>query len=100
MIKRLFDIVFSLIGLIVLIPCFFLIGLWIKLDSKGSVLFKQVRVGRYNKDFKEQALKLSDDIGLKKASEQFGLKYSTVAGWRQTRNKKNNQNKDQVDTVP
>lgn len=51
MIKRLFDIIFSFIGLIVLIPCFFLISLWIILDSKGSVLFKQVRVGRYNKDF-------------------------------------------------
>lgn len=52
---------------------------------------------RYNKDFKEQALKLSDDIGLKKASEQLGLKYNTVAGWRQ---KRNNQNKNQVYTVP
>lgn len=54
----------------------------------------------YSKDFKEQALKLTDDIGLKKASVQLGLKYSTLAGWRQVRNKKKNQNNDLFDAAP
>ncbi|WP_026672872.1 sugar transferase [Alkalihalobacterium bogoriense] len=44
-IKRLIDIVLSLIGLIVLSPIFLILILGIKLDSKGPVLFKQKRVG-------------------------------------------------------
>ena len=43
----------------------------------------------YSKEFKEQALKLSDEIGLKKASEQLGVNYGTLSGWRKIRNKKN-----------
>ncbi len=44
-IKRLIDIVLSLIGLIILSPIFLIIILGIKLESKGPVLFKQKRVG-------------------------------------------------------
>ncbi|MDD4975347.1 MAG: sugar transferase [Bacteriovorax sp.] len=44
--KRIFDIIFSLIGLIILSPLFLLIALWIKLDSKGPIFFRQNRVGR------------------------------------------------------
>ncbi|ADI00529.1 sugar transferase [Salisediminibacterium selenitireducens] len=44
-IKRLIDIVLSLIGLIVLSPIFLMLIVGIKLDSKGPVLFKQKRVG-------------------------------------------------------
>ena len=50
--KRLFDIVASGFGLIVLSPLFLLLAIWIKLDSKGPVFYRQVRVGRYNKDFR------------------------------------------------
>jgi len=32
----------------------------------------------YSKEFKEESLKLSDEIGTKKAAEQFGLKYYTL----------------------
>ncbi|ULC58258.1 sugar transferase [Flaviramulus sp. BrNp1-15] len=51
MIKRSFDVVFSLIGLIVLSPILLIIAILIKLDSKGPVLFIQGRVGKNNKDF-------------------------------------------------
>ncbi|HJV17820.1 MAG TPA: sugar transferase [Bacillales bacterium] len=51
-IKRLFDIVMSLIGIIILSPIFILISLLIKLDSKGPVMFKQIRVGRGERNFK------------------------------------------------
>lgn len=51
MIKRTFDFIFSLLGIILLIPLFLLIALWIKLDSKGAVFYRQIRVGRFNKDF-------------------------------------------------
>ncbi len=50
--KRLFDIVMSGLGLLVLSPIFLIIAVWIKLDSKGPVFYRQVRVGRYNKDFR------------------------------------------------
>lgn len=43
--KRVFDILFSLIGLIVLSPAIALISLVIKIDSAGPILFKQKRVG-------------------------------------------------------
>lgn len=49
---RTFDVVMSLIGLILLSPFFLIISILIKLDSKGPILFKQVRVGRYEKNFK------------------------------------------------
>ena len=50
--KRLFDILASGLGLIVLSPLFLILAIWIKLDSKGPVFYRQVRVGRNNKDFR------------------------------------------------
>lgn len=52
MLKRLFDIVFSTLGLLILSPLFLIVAIWIKLDSKGSIFYKQIRVGKNNKDFK------------------------------------------------
>jgi len=52
MLKRLFDIFFSLIGLIVLLPFFLVISILIIIDSKGGVFYKQVRVGKGEIDFK------------------------------------------------
>ncbi len=52
MMKRLFDIVFSSIGLILTAPILLIIAILIKLDSKGPVFYKQVRVGKHDKDFK------------------------------------------------
>ncbi|MDC1227257.1 sugar transferase [Algibacter sp.] len=51
MLKRLFDVVFSVIGMILLFPILLLISILIKLDSKGPILFIQGRVGKNNKDF-------------------------------------------------
>ena len=50
--KRLFDIVASGLGLMVLSPLFLILAIWIKLDSKGPVFYRQVRVGYKNKDFR------------------------------------------------
>lgn len=49
--KRLFDIVASAIGLLLLSPLFLMLAVWIKCDSNGPVFYKQKRVGRGNKDF-------------------------------------------------
>lgn len=51
-IKRVFDIVFSLLALIILIPLFLIISFIIKTSSKGPVFFKQIRVGKDGKEFK------------------------------------------------
>ena len=48
---RFFDILLSGIGLIVLSPIFFILSIWIKLDSEGPVFYKQNRVGKDNVDF-------------------------------------------------
>ena len=49
--KRLFDIVLSLIVLAVFLPFGLLIAMVIVCDTKGHVFYKQTRVGRHNKDF-------------------------------------------------
>ncbi len=49
--KRCFDGVVAGLALLLLLPLFLLITLWILSDSKGGVIYRQKRVGRYNKDF-------------------------------------------------
>ena len=51
-IKRVFDIIVSLILLILLSPVFLVISIMIKTDSKGPVMFRQVRVTQYGKTFR------------------------------------------------
>ena len=43
---------------------------------------------QYDNYFKQEALKLSDEIGVKKAAEQLGIPYYTLADWRQLRREK------------
>lgn len=48
---RLLDIIFSLLGVIILSPFFILLSLWVKLDSKGTVFYRQKRIGRGGEEF-------------------------------------------------
>lgn len=50
--KRLFDILASGLGLLCLSPLFAILAIWIKADSRGPVFYRQVRVGRGNRDFR------------------------------------------------
>lgn len=50
--KRLFDILFSLILIVLLSPLMLFITIWIKCDSKGSVMFRQVRITTAGKEFR------------------------------------------------
>ena len=50
--KRLFDLLASAAGLLVLSPLFLLLALWVKSDSPGPVFYRQTRVGRGNRDFR------------------------------------------------
>ena len=64
--KRLFDIVASGCGLLVLSPLFLVVAIWIKLDSDGPVFYRQVRVGYKNKDFrifKFRSMRIGSDKG-------------------------------------
>lgn len=44
--KRIFDLFFSLLGIIILSPIYCIIAVLIKLDSKGDILYKQERIGK------------------------------------------------------
>lgn len=50
--KRIFDLFFALLGVLLLAPLFLFIGIWIKVDSHGPVFFRQERVGRFGKTFR------------------------------------------------
>ncbi len=48
---RFLDWILSLLLLVVCTPVFLLLALWIKIDSRGAVIYRQKRVGRYGKEF-------------------------------------------------
>ena len=50
--KRFFDIIVSLIMLILLSPVFLILAVAIKLDSKGPVFYRQIRMTQYGKEFR------------------------------------------------
>ena len=55
---------------------------------------------KYNKEFKEQALLLSDEVGVKKAAEQLGISYYTIAEWRKVRSRKAKEERIASDKTP
>ena len=50
--KRIFDVIFALLLLIILSPIFLILSIAIKIDSPGPVFFRQVRVTQYGKEFR------------------------------------------------
>lgn len=70
MIKRIFDVIMALILLVILAIPMIALAVWIKIDSRGTVIFKQERVTRYGKKFKvwkfrtmvENAEKLGEQV--------------------------------------
>ncbi|MHA8072240.1 sugar transferase [Aquirufa ecclesiirivi] len=65
---RTLDFIFSLLGLILLLPFFLLISLFIKISSRGSVFYRQLRVGLYGAEFevyKFRSMRMdADQLGL------------------------------------
>lgn len=65
--KRIFDIVVSFLMLFILLPVFLVLSLWIVLDSKGGVFYRQERVTTYGKTFRifkfRTMVKNADKIG-------------------------------------
>ena len=68
--KRIFDILASGIALVVLLPVFAIIGIFIKIDSRGSVFFIQKRAGKDGKIFQAYKLRTMVDN-----AEKIGLGY-------------------------
>ncbi len=65
---RLIDIIFSTLGILILMPFFILVSLIIKFNSKGPLIYKQSRVGIYNSNFNVYKFRTmhinSDRLGL------------------------------------
>ena len=78
--KRIFDIVFTAPGVLLLSPFLAGICLWVKLDSKGTVFFKQTRVGLHGKKF--QLCKFRTMVP---NAEALGLQLTTQQDNRVTR---------------
>ncbi len=72
MLKRLFDIFFSLLGLIILSPALILIAILIKLNSAGPVFFRQERVGKNGRIFKIYKFRT-----MEKDAEKKGIRFTT-----------------------
>ncbi len=51
---------------------------------------------KYSIEFKTEALKLSDEIGIKKAAAQLGIPYYTLADWRKDRSRGSNVKKSEL----
>lgn len=78
-IKRTFDIVFSLIVLVCLLPFLPFIALAIKLSSPGPILFKQTRTGMNGKDFtcfKFRSMHVNKDADRLQATEHDPRKFA------------------------
>ncbi|MEI6426622.1 MAG: sugar transferase [Candidatus Absconditabacteria bacterium] len=74
--KRVFDIVSSLVGIIVFSPVFLIVAIWVKLDSKGPAIFIQKRVGRNGQlftflKFRSMYTHMSTGYGGKDADELY-----------------------------
>lgn len=71
-VKRLFDIVFSALALLVLLPVWIVVGLWIALTSKGGVFFRQKRTGYKGRDFdllKFRSMYVNDEADTAQAAD-------------------------------
>lgn len=78
--KRLFDLIVSIIGLVVTLPLFLVLILLVRLDSRGGAIYSQVRVGQFGKPFRMYKIRsMSDD------AEQNGAQWAQVDDERITR---------------
>jgi|SRR5581483_2279650 len=50
--KRLFDIIVAVVGLIIISPLLAMLAIWIKVDSRGPVFYRGYRAGRFGKPFR------------------------------------------------
>ena len=70
--KRLFDLVFGFLILVFFLPVLLIIGVVIKIDSKGPIMFRQVRVTQYGRQFRIFKFRT-----MVKAAEEIGAQITT-----------------------
>ena len=70
-IKRILDVFFSIIGIVLFIPFFLIIGIIIKIDSKGSIFYVHERVGKNDKKIDNTVTQLYNEIHQKTSSEKL-----------------------------
>jgi lipopolysaccharide/colanic/teichoic acid biosynthesis glycosyltransferase len=75
---RLFDLFFSFLGLLLLLPVFLVIALCIAFDSKGGIFYKQTRVGKNGADFKLYKFRSMTNGSDKKGLITVGAKDSRI----------------------
>lgn len=63
MLKRLFDLFSSILAIIVLSPLFLLFALFIPLESKGGVFYKQERIGKSGRKFMLYKFRTMSEVG-------------------------------------
>lgn len=88
LVKRSTDIVGGIVGLILFSPLFLAIALLIKLTSEGPILFKQKRVGQFNKTFtmlKFRTMKIGNDPTIHKEFVKRLIDQASSAGDREER---------------
>jgi lipopolysaccharide/colanic/teichoic acid biosynthesis glycosyltransferase len=78
MIKRLFDIISSLLGIVILSPVFLIIAIWVVVDSRGGILYQQNRVGRDGKEFLLFKFRTMQSDSDKKGLLTVGMKDSRI----------------------
>ena len=78
--KRQFDIIMAVAGLALLLPVFIMLAILIKLDSEGPVLFRQVRVTQYGRQFRIYKFRT-----MVRHAERLGTQVTTRGDARVTR---------------
>jgi len=78
--KRLMDLVFSIVGLLLMSPLLLVLIIMIRLDSQGDALYSQVRVGQFGRQFKIYKLR-----SMASNAEQDGARWAQVDDDRITR---------------
>ena len=78
MAKRVFDVFFASMGLLILSPLMLLIFIYIKLDSRGPAIFGQQRIGRWGRPFKLHKFRTM-------VTDVRGLRITTIDNKRITR---------------
>ncbi len=79
-VKRLIDLTVSVIGLILFLPLFVFFAILIKLESRGPILYSQIRAGRFNHPFRIYKLRT-----MVNDAEKDGAKWASVTDSRITR---------------
>lgn len=77
-VKRILDIVLSIIGLVLLLPVFLVVGIFIKRNSEGPIFFRQIRVGRNMHPFeiyKFRSMYLKDCVGPRYGGKEAEERY-------------------------